>query len=156
MLKLKQEGVVWGYDIPYLLTGILNSHPSAAIKFIKDGRTDYCRLQQELMDAEQIIIFFRTTSPAYIFRNVRILRCRCFCRGKLTENCAITDKNRTPETTRIIFLKSLECAVFTSNKLLINKFLFIKPPNRFSLYHTLLEKQIKVKINNDCYCKVLQ
>lgn len=52
MLKLKQEGVIWGYDIPYLLTGILNSHPSAAIKFIKDGRTDYCRLQQELMDAE--------------------------------------------------------------------------------------------------------
>lgn len=52
MLKLKKDGVVWGYDIPYLLTGILNSHPSAAIKFIHEGRTDYCRLQQELMDAE--------------------------------------------------------------------------------------------------------
>lgn len=52
MLKLKEEGNVWGYDIPYLLTGILNSHPSTAIKFIKDKRTDYTRLMQELMDLE--------------------------------------------------------------------------------------------------------
>lgn len=50
MLKLKEEGVVWGYDIPYLLTGILNSHPSSAIKFIKDQRTDYSMFYQELMD----------------------------------------------------------------------------------------------------------
>lgn len=50
MLKLKAEGVVWGYDIPYLLTGILNSHPSSAIQFIKDGRTDYSVFYQELMD----------------------------------------------------------------------------------------------------------
>lgn len=50
MLKLKEEGVVWGYDIPYLLTGILNSHPSSAIKFIKDKRTDYSMFYQELMD----------------------------------------------------------------------------------------------------------
>ena len=52
MLKLKAEGAVWGYDIPYLLTGILNSHPSTAIKFIKEGRTDYSDLLQELMDIE--------------------------------------------------------------------------------------------------------
>lgn len=52
MLKLRTEGAVWGYDIPYLLTGILNSHPSAAIKFINEGRTDYCNLMQELMDME--------------------------------------------------------------------------------------------------------
>lgn len=52
MLKLKAEGAVWGYDIPYLLTGILNSHPSTAIKFIKEGRTDYSKLMQELMDME--------------------------------------------------------------------------------------------------------
>ena len=52
MLILKEKGVVWGYDIPYLLTGILNSHPSTAIKFIKDGRTDYCNHLQELMDME--------------------------------------------------------------------------------------------------------
>ena len=52
ILKIKEEGAVWGYDIPYLLTGILNSHPSTAIKFIKDKRTDYNRLMQELMDME--------------------------------------------------------------------------------------------------------
>lgn len=52
MLKLKAEGAVWGYDIPYLLTGILNSHPSSAIKFLKDKRTDYTNLMQELMDMD--------------------------------------------------------------------------------------------------------
>lgn len=50
MLRLKEEGVVWGYDIPYLLTGVLNSHPSSAIQFIKDKRTDYSMFYQELMD----------------------------------------------------------------------------------------------------------
>lgn len=50
--KIKQDGAVWGYDIPYLLTGILNSHPSSAIKFIKDNRTDYAKFNQELMDLE--------------------------------------------------------------------------------------------------------
>ena len=50
MLKVKADGAVWGYDIPYLLTGILNAHPSTAIQFIKDGRTDYSTYQQELMD----------------------------------------------------------------------------------------------------------
>lgn len=50
MLKLKEDGVVWGYDIPYLLTGSLNSHPSSAIKFIKEKRTDYAEFYQELMD----------------------------------------------------------------------------------------------------------
>lgn len=50
MGKIKAEGAVWGYDLPYLLTGIMNSHPSSAIKFIKDGRTDYSRLYHELSD----------------------------------------------------------------------------------------------------------
>lgn len=50
MLKLKEEGNVWGYDLPYLLTGILNSHPSAAIKCIKEKRTDYRRFYLDLLD----------------------------------------------------------------------------------------------------------
>ena len=50
LCRLKAEGAVWGYDLPYLLTGIMNSHPSSAIKFIKDGRTDYSRLYHELSD----------------------------------------------------------------------------------------------------------
>ena len=50
MLKLKEEGAVWGYDISYLLTGTLNSHPSSAINFIKENRTDYAMFYQELID----------------------------------------------------------------------------------------------------------
>ncbi|MBR4084117.1 MAG: aldolase catalytic domain-containing protein [Lachnospiraceae bacterium] len=48
--KLRAEGVIWGYDIAYLLTGILNSHPSAAIQFIKEHRNDYAMFYQELLD----------------------------------------------------------------------------------------------------------
>lgn len=43
MLQMKKD-YDWGFDIPYLLTGIFNSHPSSAINFIKEGRTDYSRL----------------------------------------------------------------------------------------------------------------
>lgn len=48
MLRLKAEGAVWGYDVPYLLTGVMNSHPSSAINFIKDKRTDYTNFYHEL------------------------------------------------------------------------------------------------------------
>ncbi|MBQ9700046.1 MAG: aldolase catalytic domain-containing protein [Lachnospiraceae bacterium] len=50
ILKLKADGVVWGYDIPYLLTGIMNAHPSSAIQFLKDGRTDYVNYMHQLID----------------------------------------------------------------------------------------------------------
>ena len=51
MLKLKQE-IVWGYDIPYLITGMLNMHPRTAINFIKEGDTDYSLLYHELWARE--------------------------------------------------------------------------------------------------------
>ena len=50
MLPLKKDGVVWGYDIPYLLTGRLNQHPSAAIDYTKAGRTDYADFYADLLD----------------------------------------------------------------------------------------------------------
>lgn len=50
--KVKEEGAVWGYDIPYLLTGVLNAHPRSAIAFIKEKRKDYSKLYQELLDNE--------------------------------------------------------------------------------------------------------
>lgn len=50
--KLKAEGVVWGYDIPYLLTGRLNQHPSAAIDFTKEKRTDYAEFYHGLLDRD--------------------------------------------------------------------------------------------------------
>lgn len=46
----KEKGNIWGYDIPYLLTGILNCHPSMAIRFTGDKREDYSRFYQELLD----------------------------------------------------------------------------------------------------------
>lgn len=46
----RDKGNIWGYDIPYLLTGILNSHPSSAICFMNEGRKDYSRFYQELLD----------------------------------------------------------------------------------------------------------
>ena len=52
MNKLKEGPDKWGFDLPYLLTGVLNSHPSSAIKCIKEGRTDYSRFYQELLDME--------------------------------------------------------------------------------------------------------
>ena len=49
MNKLKAEGVVWGYDLQYLMTGLLNQHPRAAIQFTKEGRTDYTEFYREIV-----------------------------------------------------------------------------------------------------------
>ncbi len=46
----RAKGHVWGYDIPYLLTGVMNSHPSSAIRFTAENRKDYSRFYQELLD----------------------------------------------------------------------------------------------------------
>lgn len=50
VMKLREEGVIWGFDIPYMLTGMLNAHPSTAIQFMKENRKDYAMFYQELMD----------------------------------------------------------------------------------------------------------
>lgn len=52
MRALREAGTVWGYDVPYLLTGILNRHPSSAIEFLRRGRTDYVEFYRELLDQE--------------------------------------------------------------------------------------------------------
>jgi len=38
---LKKEGLIWGYDVPYFVTGLLNQHPRTAIAFTGEKRTDY-------------------------------------------------------------------------------------------------------------------
>ena len=48
--KLRADGVKWGYDIPYMLTGQHNTHPRPAISFIKDGRKDCSKFANELFD----------------------------------------------------------------------------------------------------------
>ena len=49
MNKLREDGVQWGYDIQYLLTGLLNQHPRTAIKFTKEKRKDYAEFYKELI-----------------------------------------------------------------------------------------------------------
>ncbi len=50
MPKIKETGATWGFDVPYMLTGSMNIHPSSAIKFIKEGRNDYSEFYKELLE----------------------------------------------------------------------------------------------------------
>ncbi len=49
MVKLRESGIVWGYDIQYLMTGLLNQHPRSAIQFTKERRKDYAEFYNELI-----------------------------------------------------------------------------------------------------------
>lgn len=49
MNKLKEDGVVWGYDLQYLMTGLLNQHPRAAIQFTREKRSDYTEFYKEMV-----------------------------------------------------------------------------------------------------------
>ena len=50
MLPLKASGVVWGYDIQYMLTGQLNRHPREAMAFTAENRSDYCEFYTSLLE----------------------------------------------------------------------------------------------------------
>lgn len=52
IVPLKESGVIWGYDVPYLLTGQMNQHPRTAILATKEGRTDYLNFYLELNDKD--------------------------------------------------------------------------------------------------------
>lgn len=52
MLKLKKDGIVWGYDLQYLVTGLLNQHPRTAIAFTGAKRNDYAEYYQEMTAQE--------------------------------------------------------------------------------------------------------
>lgn len=49
MNKLREDGVVWGFDLQYMMTGLLNQHPRAAIQFTKDKRKDYAEFYKEVV-----------------------------------------------------------------------------------------------------------
>ncbi len=49
MSALKKDGVVWGYDLQYLMTGLLNQHPRTAIQFTKENRSDYAEFYKEII-----------------------------------------------------------------------------------------------------------
>jgi len=48
IVPLRESGVKWGYDVPYVLTGILNQHPRSAIQAVTEGRIDYQQFYIEL------------------------------------------------------------------------------------------------------------
>ncbi|MBO6218225.1 MAG: aldolase catalytic domain-containing protein [Treponema sp.] len=52
MNPLKESGVVWGYDLQYLMTGVLNQHPRTAIQFTKDKRKDFSEFYKEVTSQE--------------------------------------------------------------------------------------------------------
>ena len=52
IIPLKKSGVVWGYNIPYLLTGQTNQHPRSAIAATKEKRTDFLDFLLELNDKD--------------------------------------------------------------------------------------------------------
>ena len=52
VVSLQEEGMEWGFAIPYLLTGHLNQHPRAAIAAMKEGRKDYTEFYKEIIDRD--------------------------------------------------------------------------------------------------------
>lgn len=50
IIPLKESGVVWGYDVQYMLTGQLNRHPREAMAFTADNRQDYCEFYKGLLE----------------------------------------------------------------------------------------------------------
>lgn len=52
MVPLEEQGAVWGYDIPYLITGHLNQHPRTAIAATKEQRKDYSSFFMEVVDKD--------------------------------------------------------------------------------------------------------
>lgn len=49
MVPMKESGVVWGYDLQYLMTGILNQHPRTAIAYTKEQRKDITEFYKEVV-----------------------------------------------------------------------------------------------------------
>lgn len=47
--NIKKDGAKWGYDLQYLMTGMLNQHPRTAIAFTKDNRHDYAEFYREVV-----------------------------------------------------------------------------------------------------------
>ncbi len=52
MLPLRKEGLRWGYDVQYLVTGLLNQHPRTAIAFTAAQRSDYAAYYSEMNSQE--------------------------------------------------------------------------------------------------------
>lgn len=54
MQKMKDNGIVWGYDTPYLITGMLNQHPKTAIEIMHNRNTDYEEYYRKIKGGDQL------------------------------------------------------------------------------------------------------
>ncbi len=52
MVPLREQGIVWGYDLQYMFTGQMNRHPREAMEFTANKRKDYCEFYKSLLDHE--------------------------------------------------------------------------------------------------------
>ena len=52
IVPLKKSGAVWGYNIPYLITGQMNRHPRSAIAATSENRTDFLNFYLEMNDKD--------------------------------------------------------------------------------------------------------
>jgi 4-hydroxy 2-oxovalerate aldolase len=52
IVPLEESGVVWGYNVPYLITGQMNRHPRSAIAATNEKRTDYLDFYLEMNDKD--------------------------------------------------------------------------------------------------------
>ena len=50
MNKLREDGVIWGYGIPYMITGQFNQHPREAIAFSEARKKDYSEFYKHILD----------------------------------------------------------------------------------------------------------
>lgn len=50
MLPLKEQGVVWGFDLQYMFTGMLNRHPREAIEYTAQKRSDFSEFYKSLLE----------------------------------------------------------------------------------------------------------
>lgn len=51
--ELKENGLIWGFDIPYMITGLLNTHPRSAMKNIGTPAWDkHTTFYDEIMDED--------------------------------------------------------------------------------------------------------
>ena len=50
MNKLREDGVLWGYGVPYMITGQLNQHPREAIAYSEAHRKDFSEFYKHILD----------------------------------------------------------------------------------------------------------
>jgi 4-hydroxy 2-oxovalerate aldolase len=53
LVRPMRKNLLWGYEVPYLLTGMLNLHPRSAMKFMESGEnSDYVRFYDSILQEE--------------------------------------------------------------------------------------------------------